>query len=441
MRVIAQTGMVAWMALGLAQGAFAQAPNWVTAWAASVQGPYPSGNASAQPKLSLAFPNPAAGANDQTFRLIVHPDIWGHTARLRLSNVFGAQPVTFDHVFVGEQAIAGNLTAGSNRPVTFGGHDSVTAPPGASLWSDPVALAFVRDPADPALAGRKLAVSFHIAGSSGPMTWHAKALTTSYLTAPGARAASADEGDGAFPFTTASWYFLDAIDVAAPPGTRLVVAFGDSITDGTDSTLNGDDRWPDVLSRRLHASYGARVAVVNAGIGGNRVVGPPAYSAAQPFTGGPSALQRLDRDVLSLSGVSSVIWLEGINDFGKAGEGVTPEAVEAGVKQGVDRMRARLPGVRIIGATLTPDLGSTNPAHGSPEEDARRRSYNAFVRTTKLFDGVADFDAATLDPATGQLQPAFVPDSTIGGPGDGLHPNRAGYQAMANAIDLGALAP
>ncbi len=439
MRVIAQAGMVVWMAIG---PAYAQAPNWVTAWAASVQGPYPSGNASAQPKLSLAFPNPAAGARDQTFRLIVHPDIWGHTARLRLSNVFGAQPVTFDHVFVGEQAIAGSLTAGSNRPVTFGGHDSVTAPPGASLWSDPVALAFVRDPADPALAGRKLAVSFHIAGSSGPMTWHAKALTTSYLTAPGAgAAASAHEGDGAFPFTTASWYFLDAIDVAAPAGTRLVVAFGDSITDGTDSTLNGDDRWPDVLSRRLHASYGAQVAIVNAGIGGNRVIGPAIYSAAQPFTGGPSALQRLDRDVLSLSGVSSIIWLEGINDFGKAGEGATPEAVEAGVKQGVDRMRARLPGVKIIGATLTPDLGSTNPAHGSPEEDARRRSYNAFVRTTKLFDGVADFDAVTLDPATGQLKPAFVPDSTIGGPGDGLHPNRAGYQAMANAIDLGMLAP
>ena len=439
MRVIAQAGMVAWMAIG---PAYAQAPNWVTAWAASVQGPYPSGNASAQPKLSLAFPNPAAGARDQTFRLIVHPDIWGHTARLRLSNVFGAQPVTFDHVFVGEQAIAGSLTAGSNRPVTFGGHDSVTAPPGASLWSDPVALAFVRDPADPALAGRKLAVSFHIAGSSGPMTWHAKALTTSYLTAPGAgAAASADEGDGAFPFTTASWYFLDAIDVSAPAGTRLVVAFGDSITDGTDSTLNGDDRWPDVLSRRLHARTGARIAIVNAGIGGNRVIGPATYSAAQPFTGGPSALQRLDRDVLSLSGVSSIIWLEGINDFGKAGEGATPEAVEAGVKQGVDRMRARLPGVKIIGATLTPDLGSTNPAHGSPEEDARRRSYNAFVRTTKLFDGVADFDAVTLDPATGQLKPAFVPDSTIGGPGDGLHPNRAGYQAMANAIDLGMLAP
>jgi lysophospholipase L1-like esterase len=420
--------------------AYAQAPNWVTVWGASAQGPYPSGNASAQPKLTFAFPDPAAGARDQTFRLIVHPDIWGPAARLRLSNAFGVQPITIDHVFAGQQAIAGTLTPGSNRPVMFAGRDSVTIPPGGSAWSDPVTLAFVRDPADPALVGRKLAVSFHIAGQSGPMTWHAKALTTSYLTPPGAGgAASADEGDAAFPFTTASWYFLDAIDMAAPAGTRLVVAFGDSITDGTASTLNGDDRWPDVLSRRLHARFGAKVAVVNEGIGGNRIIGPATYPP--PFAGGPSAQQRLDRDVLGLSGVSSVIWLEGTNDFGKAGEGVTVAAVEAGVKDVVDRLRARLQGVRIIGATLTPDLGSTNPDHGSPGEDASRRSYNDFVRTTKLFDGVADFDSVTLDSATGQLKPEFVPDSTIGGPGDKLHPNRAGYQAMANAIDLGMLAP
>jgi lysophospholipase L1-like esterase len=434
--------MLGWMCATLPFAAHAQAPNWVTVWAASVQGPYPSGNASAQPKLSFAFPDPAAGARDQTFRLIVHPDLWGPAARLRLSNAFGTRPVTFDHVFAGQQAIAGTLTPGSNRAVMFAGRDSVTIPPGDSVWSDPVSLVFVHDPADSALTGRKLAVSFHVAGSSGPMSWHAKALTTSYVTPPGAGAAAgADEGDAAFPFTTASWYFLDAVDVAAPPDTRLVVAFGDSITDGTDSTLNGDDRWPDVLSRRLHARYGARVAVVNAGIGGNRIVGPATYTPAQPFSGGPSAQQRLERDVLGLSGVTSVIWLEGTNDFGKAGEGVTLEAVEAGVKNGVDRLRAGRPGVKIIGATLTPDLGSTNPDHGSADEDRLRRGYNEFVRTTKLFDGVADFDTATLDPATGQLKAEFIPDSTIGGPGDKLHPNRAGYQAMANVIDLGLLAP
>jgi lysophospholipase L1-like esterase len=419
----------------------AQTPHWVTSWTGAVQGPYPIGNASAQPNLSFAFPDPPAGARDQTFRLIVHPDLWGHSARLRLSNAYGIQPVTFDHVFAGEQAIAGTLVAGSNTAVSFGGQASVSVPPGESVWSDPVSLPFVHDPADPSLVGRKLAVSFHVAGQSGPMTWHAKGITTSYLTAPGAgAAAAADEGDGGLPFATASWYFLDAVDMEAPADTRLVVAFGDSITDGSDSTLNGDDRWPDDLARRLQAQYGSRVVVVNQGIGGNRIIGPATYTPKQPFSGGPAAQQRLDRDILQLSGVTAVIWMEGTNDFGKGGEGATPEQVEAGVKDVVERLRARLPGVKIIGATLTPDLHSTNPEHGSPEENTKILAYNEFVRSTKLFDAMVDFNKVTLDPATGELKPEFVPDNTIGGPGDKLHPNRAGYAAMANLIDLGLLA-
>ena len=420
----------------------AHAQNWVTSWTGAGQGPFPIGNASAQPNLSFAFPTPASGANDQAFRLIVHPALWGHTARLRFSNAFGTQPVSFDHVFAGEQAIAGTLVSGSNAAVSFSGQPGVTIPPGGSAWSDPVTLGFVHEPADPALAGRKLAVSFHVAGQSGPMTWHAKALTTSYVTPPAAGAdAPAAEGDDAFKFATASWYFLDAVDMDAAAGTKLIVALGDSITDGTDSTLNGDDRWPDVLGRRLQARYGARVVVVNQGIGGNRIVGPETYTPAKPFPGGPAAEQRLDRDVLTLSGVSAVIWMEGTNDFGKAGDGITPEEVEAGVKRVVDRIRAKLPGVTIAGATLTPDLHSTNPEHGSAEENTRILSYNDFVRSTKLFDAVVDFNKVTLDAATGEMKPEFVPDNTIGGPGDKLHPNRAGYRAMADSIDLGLFAP
>ncbi len=422
--------------------AHAQAPHWITSWTAAVQGPYPVGNASAQPKLSFAFPDPAPAARDQTFRLIVHPDLWGRVARLRFSNAFGTQPVTFDHVSVGEQAIAGTLVPGSNAAVAFGSGGSLTVPPGESAWSDPVGLGFVHDPADPALTGRKLAVSFHVTGPSGPMTWHAKGLTTSYLTPPGAGAeASAAESDEAYPFSTASWYFLDAVDVDAPDGTKLVVALGDSITDGTDSTLSGDDRWPDVLARRLHARYGGKVAMVNQGIGGNRIVGPSSYTPSQPFSGGPSAQQRLERDVLSLAGVSTVIWLEGTNDFGKSGEGATSEQVEAGVAEVVGRLRARLPGVRVIGATLPPNLNSTNPDHGSAEEDRKVGAYNEFVRTTKLFDAVVDFNKVTLDAATGEMRPEFVPDSTVGGPGDKLHPNRAGYQAMGESVDIGGLGP
>jgi lysophospholipase L1-like esterase len=272
------------------------------------------------------------------------------------------------------------------------------------------------------------------------MTWHAKALTTSFVTGPGTGAHSAETAESAFPFSTTSWFFLDAVDMRMPAATRLVVAFGDSITDGTASTLNGDDRWPDVLSRRMHALHGDRIAVVNAGIGGNQVAGPSAYSAGAAVAGGPSAEQRLTRDVVSLSGVSAAIWLEGINDFNSGGN-ASVETVAGAMRRVVARLRAEVPGVLIVGATLTSALNSTNAVHGSREEDAKRQSLNAFIRTAGVFDRVADFDAATVDPATGELQARFVPDSTTGGAGDKLHPNRAGYAAMAAAIDLSWFAP
>lgn len=413
-------------------------PHWVTTWSASVQGPYPIGNPSAQPDLRFAFPVPEQGAHDQTLRLMVRPSLWGREARLRLSNAFGTRPVTFDGVYAGLQQTGSVLVPGSNRPVTFSGKPSVTVAPGQWVWSDPVALPFVRREADPDLLGRRLAVSLHVQGDSGPMTWHAKALTTSYLTAPGAGAQGASDGVLGFPFSTASWYFLDAVDMASPPETNLIVAFGDSITDGTSSTLNGDDRWPDVLLQRLHAQGIRKIAIANAGIGGNQVVGPPEYSPQKPFPGGPAALDRLDRDLLGLSGVTAVIWLEGINDFSKNGNAST-EAVIDGMKRGVARIRAKFPTVRIIGATVTTALGSTGAGHGDAGQDAKRKALNDFIRGGGLFDGVADFDRATLDPATGQMKAEFVPESTTGGPGEKLHPNRAGYQAMASTIDLGAL--
>src|SRR5258705_3286180 len=155
---------------------------WVTSWTGSVQGPYPTGNASAQPNLRFAFPSAPDGARDQTFRLIIQPDIWGRQTRLRLSNVFGLKPVTFDGVYAGLQMSGAAIIPGANQPLSFGGKTSVTVTPGSSVWSDPAPLPFVHDPVQPELAGRKLAVSVHVVGDSGPMTWHAKALTTSYLT-------------------------------------------------------------------------------------------------------------------------------------------------------------------------------------------------------------------------------------------------------------------
>jgi lysophospholipase L1-like esterase len=409
---------------------------WVASWTAAVHGPYPSGNAVGQPDLRFAFPEPSA--NNQTFRLIIRPDLWGRRVRLRFSNVFGSQPVSFDNVFVGLQESGPTVVYGTNRRVTFKAGYVLNIPAGESVYSDPVELDFLRNTASWETMGRKMAVSFHVVAESGPMTWHAKALTTSYVTPPKAGAHSREESGEAFLYSTTSWYFLDALEVSAPTDIHVIAAFGDSITDGTGSTLNGDDRWPDALARRLHAAYGTRVSVVNLGIGGNRVAGP-AYSATRPVSGGPTAVERLERDVLSVAGLTHVIWLEGINDFSQGGPDMTPETVIAGYKDVVGRLHAR--GIKVIGATITSSLNSTNAAAGSASVDARRKAANEFIRNGGLFDAVADFDAATIDPVTGAMRPEFRPDSALGGPGDGLHPNRAGYQAMANSIDLRWFAP
>ena len=428
---IAALLLVALFAAPAPDAATAQAVSrkWVASWVGSVHGPYPSGNPVAQPELKFAFPEAAAGATDQTFRLIVKPDLWGNQFRIRLSNTFGTQAITFDGVFLGIQAGAGNILSGTNRPVAFSGRSSVTVPPGASIFSDAVSLPLPS--AAPSLDGRKLAVSFHVVGSSGPMTWHAKALQTSYLTRPSAGSHGREETDASFPFTTSSWYFLDAVDVMAAADTLVVCAFGDSITDGTGSTQNGDDRWPDVFARRMHAAYGDRVSVVNAGIGGNRILTPAVYPPPAPFPGGPSALSRLERDLLSLSGLTGVVLLEGINDITA---GSTPDAIVAGIREIVSRIRAK-GAITVVGATITSALGNTG-AGGTPEANERRKSVNQFIRTGGVFDAVADFDAATTDSASGSLKAEFQPNSSLGGPGDLLHPNRAGYQAMGNALDV-----
>ena len=411
--------------------------SWVAGWTASAHGPYPVGNPTAQPEMGFAIPDPGRGARDQSFRMIVRPDIWGGRARVRLSNALGSRPVMFDGVFLGLQSSGSAVVPGTNQAVTFDGRDSVTVPAGDWAISDPVPVPWFTRPADPMLANRRLAVSFHVAGESGPMTWHAKALTTSYLSAPGTGSLGRHETEEPFPFSTTSWFFLDAVLMDAP-GASTVVAFGDSITDGTGSTINGDDRWPDILSRRVHGRLGDRYSIVNQGIGGNRVIGPVDY-AANPVPGGQRALDRLERDIIALPGVSTVLWLEGINDFGTGGDSVAD--VIAGVTEGVRRLRAAIPGVRIFMGTLTASLNSTNGTHGTPAIEAKRREYNAFIRNAAILDGVLEFDLATFDPATGELKAEHQPNSSIGGPGDKLHPNRAGYLAMAAAIDLDRVFP
>ncbi len=431
----------------------AAAQKWVASWAAAQHGPYPSGIAAAGPDLRFAFPDPATGANDQTFRLIIKPDLWGNQIRLRFSNVYGDRPLQLDQVFVGLQASGGNVVPGTNRRVSFdNGATTKTIAPGARGSSDPVKLDYAKRPDSPELSGRNLAVSFHVVGASGRMTWHSGAYRTSYLGAPKSGAHSADDGDLAFPFTTTSWFFLDGVDVMAPQDTVVVAALGDSITNGSNSTLNGDDRWGNALSNRLHAAFGSRVSVVILGIGGNQVVGPKTYDVSKPYFGGPSALQRLDRDILVLPGLTAVVWLEGINDLGQPGNQIAgiaptapeavpptpPEDVIAGFREGVKRLRSR--GIKVIGGTLLPVKGAQG-SYATAQLEASRQAINAFIRTSGIYDGVVDFEAATRDPASGMLRTEFLPSSTAGGPGDMIHPNRAGYQAMARAIDLKLIAP
>jgi len=407
---------------------------WAAAWSASAQGPFPHGRETAQPDLTSVFPDQETGASDQSFRMIVRPDIWGTEARIRLSNAHGSRPVTFDGAYVALHVMSSAILPGTNRPIHFGGTASVTIEPGAHVVSDPVALDFVSDPDDPLLTGRALAISFHIAGESGPMTYHAKALQTSYLSDHNAGALGHDENEGSFPTPTTSWYFLDAMDMNMASKPRVIVAFGDSISDGSGSTINGHDRWPDVLARRLHAKFGNKVSVVNQGIGGNQILGPPDGTPLEKRLGGISALARLERDVINMAGVTTVIWLEGINDLGHAR--ATAGQISDGVCQGVARLREAIPNVRIVLGTLTTALNATTGGHGSTEVDTHRRAFNDFIRTCNLFDGVIDFDAVTIDKTTGEMRPEMCPGSSIGGPGDRLHPNRIGYQAMGGAVDL-----
>jgi lysophospholipase L1-like esterase len=435
--------------------------HWVATWATSpaanfvyvppVPPVYPPGAptnfAPANIQPDLGFPFPAANNNaavNQTIRSIVKPDLWGNRMRFRLSNVFGTQPVTFNAVTVGLQEYSGNIVEDTLTPVTFGGKWSVTIPVGQEIWSDGTPLSWVRNADDPGVQGRNLAVSYSVQGSSGPMTYHSGANQTSFITPAGSGDHTGDLDVFAYEFTTTSWFFLDGVDVMAPADTVVVCAFGDSITDGTHTTLNTNDRWANVLSRRLHNAYGNKVSIVNEAIGGNRVVNPAVANA----TSGPAAVDRLDRDVLGLSGLTHVIWMEGINDLGA---GHTTAAIMDGYKNVVSRLHAK--GIKVYAGTMTSALGMVNPAAGwnvgytggsdnGAVVDAGRRILNSYIRTSGLFDGVEDFDAATLDPATGNMKAEYLPNSQFTQlPWDYLHPNHAGYLAMGQAVNIKPFAP
>jgi lysophospholipase L1-like esterase len=394
-----------------------RAQRWIGTWATSPLRPDPVG-------VSDAAVLSRTGFEDQTLRQIVYPHFSGAQVRVRLSNTFGTTPLTIGESSIGRQSEAAALVAGSDRPLLFGGQSSVVIPPGAQVVSDPVALQVD--------ATRTLAISLYLPGPTGPVTWHATARQTLFV-AFGNHAA--DPAGTQFEAWTnvPSWYILSGVDVlATSPDQAAIVTFGDSITDGTASTQDANNRWPNYLARRLLAQPGNRLTVLDQGIAGNRVLtDTPAHV---------NGLARLDRDVLTQNGVKYVIFLLGINDIGQTCLGnanASAEDLIAGYKQIIAQVR--LKGLKIYGGTLTPfkGTGSQNPEprYYCDEGEVKRGIINNWVRTSGEFDAVIDFDQVTRDAGDPLMfNPAY--DS-----GDHLHPSDAGYEAMANAIDLALFAP
>ncbi|CAM5609834.1 SGNH/GDSL hydrolase family protein [Streptomyces coeruleorubidus] len=338
------------------------------------------------------------------YRLVVHTSVGGTGLRVRLSNAFGDQPVTFGNVHAGLQRDGAALVPGSNRRLTFDGARSVTVPAGGIVYSDPLP--------GHVPAASKLVVSLYVPRAGGVLTGHWMAMQTSYTTAGDH---TAEESGANWAQRTGSWFYLDAVTVRPRPAAGAVAALGDSITDGWQSTTGLDRRWPDYLARRLRTSPTTSVeGVANAGIAGNKVLtdGP-----------GQSALNRLSRDVLSLPGLRTVFVFQGVNDI-KVEPGATADELIAGYRTLADRVHAA--GKCVVAATVAPYKGWRE---WDPEGEAVRQEVNTFLRSSGEFDAVTDFDRILRSPYDHErLLPAF--DG-----GDHLHPNDKGMQAMADAVD------
>jgi hypothetical protein len=414
---------------------------WAASWTTAPQDVFRGVNAPALANFAFPFVAPARPqANNQTLRMIVKPDIWGETMRIRLSNTFGVGPVTFGRVAIGLHSFSGATVAGTNTVVTFGGSQSVTVPTGQEVFSDAVRVRFVRETGDfsrvdPAVEGRKLAISMFIAGQSGPMTFHSTALQESFLGAPGSGDHALDDGDDAFPFETSSYFFVDAVDVLAPADTRVLVGAGSSSVDGSITTPGNNDRFLDWMSRRLHAAFGQHVSVVNEGIGGDTAAAP-GRGQLRPL---PQVLpERFERDILGVSGVTDVLFYAGTNDFGFF---IPPEQSIDSLRSLVGILHAR--GINAIGATLISNVGQ---AGTTTETYAAHDRINQFIVRSGVFDSTADFFAATRDPNNADplatlLIPRFATHSDPDGTPDFLHLGRAGAQAEGQQLDVQFFAP
>jgi lysophospholipase L1-like esterase len=380
---------------GSATGTAAAAAHWVGTWESAQVQAGTSGLSS-------------TGFDDQTVRDIIHTSAGGSEIRIRISNVFGTAPLVINDVHVALRQSGAATVPGTTRAVSFRGKRAITIPAGEREFSDPVKLK-VGSEAD-------LAVSIYFKDPTGPVTWHPDALSTNYYSTSGDD--SADASAAAYTHTATSWYFLDGVDVGNPAVKGAVVTFGPSTTDGVASTQDANERYPDDLARRLlQLPQGQQLSVLNAGISGNELL-------ADDGTNGQSALHRFLRDAVEQTGVKAIIIWEGTNDI-LANPGLPLSDFTSAYEQLISIAHAH--GIKVIGATLQPDEGTGS---WTPEGNTLREAVNNWILTSGAFDGTADFSTVLEDPANpAQLLPAF--DS-----GDHLHPNDAGYQAIADSINL-----
>jgi lysophospholipase L1-like esterase len=391
----------------------ARADEWIGTWTASMQ-----------PAWASDFPFPTGMPSNlfrQTIRQVARTSIGGNKVRIVLSNEYGKVPLAIGSAHVALTDDGPNIKAGSDHALTFGGQGSVTIPPGAPVVSDPVDLAVA--------PLSELSVSLYFPDSAPTDTMHWDGHQTAYLAAGNNTGEAELKPDAKL----TQRVFLAEIMVDAPAGARAIVAFGDSITDGEGSTLDGNDRWPDLLAKRLGEAGGAPVAVLNQGISGAKVLSDRM---------GVNALARFQRDVLAQPHADTAVLMMGINDIGWPGIALAPgdreptaDEIIAGYRQLI--ARAHVQGMRIVAATLTPfgDSFAGSPFEGyyTPEKEKVRLAVNEFIRNSGEFDGVIDFDKVVVDPA----KPGFIKAEYD--KGDHLHPSAAGYAAMAAAIDLGVL--
>jgi len=367
--------------------------NWVAAWGTSQQG-------ASQAKLSNA-----------TVRMIARVTIPGDAVRIRLDNTFGKEPLTIQHATLAPRVRGAAVAVGQVKPINFSGKGTVTIPAGGSVESDAVAIHVD--------AQQDLAVSLFVPAQNVTPSQHGNAQTTSYVTEMGAGDQAMSEDGKAFSGKTTAMYWLKAIDVRPAGGTSAIVAFGDSITDGTCTTLDAHDRWEDVVSQRLTLQGQTNRAVINEGIGGNTVMDAANYD---PKINSPTGIERFDRDVLSHPGVSHVVFFEGTNDIVR---GASAQGLMSGIKVIVERAHAK--NLRIIGATIIPRGNATWNA----AKDTIRHQVNDYIKKGAGFDAVIDFDAVVKNPnKPDEMIPAY-------NCGDNVHPSPIGYFLMGKSVELG----